>query len=74
MLERLHTSYGVKRFGVTENGAASRADEAVVDGAVRDPVRVAFLRDHLQQVVLARRRGIWNPNLAAVSAKTAAEG
>lgn len=58
VVERLHRQYGVKRIVITENGAASRADEAVVDGGVRDPVRVAFLRDHLEQVVIARQRGI----------------
>ncbi|MEY4546396.1 MAG: hypothetical protein RL685_2591 [Pseudomonadota bacterium] len=58
VVERLHHSYGVKRIVITENGAASRADEAVVDGGVRDPVRVGFLRDHLEQVMIARQRGI----------------
>jgi beta-glucosidase len=43
---------------ITENGAASPADEAVEADGVRDPVRVGFLRDHLEQVVIARQRGI----------------
>ncbi len=58
VVERLHRQYGVKRIVITENGAASTADEAVVDGGVRDPVRVAFLREHLEQVVIARQRGV----------------
>lgn len=58
ILDRLHTTYRVPRIVVTENGAASRADEAVDAGRVHDPVRVAFLRDHLQQVAEARRAGV----------------
>ena len=58
VVERLHRQYGVQRIVITENGAASRADEAVSDDGVRDPVRVGFLRDHLAQVLLARQQGI----------------
>lgn len=58
VLERLHQHYGVKRIVITENGAASTADEAVVDGKVHDTVRVDFLRAHLEQVLLARQKGI----------------
>jgi beta-glucosidase len=58
VLERLHQQYGVKRIVITENGAASTADEAVVDGKVHDSVRVDFLRAHLEQVLLARQKGI----------------
>jgi beta-glucosidase len=58
ILDRLHSTYRVPRIVVTENGAASRADEAVEAGRVHDPVRVAFLRDHLQQVAEARRAGV----------------
>jgi beta-glucosidase len=43
---------------ITENGAASRVDEAVVDGRVNDQVRVDFLREHLEQVVRAQKSGI----------------
>lgn len=58
VLDRLHHTYRVPRIVVTENGAASRSDEAVEAGRVHDPVRVAFLRDHLEQVAEARRAGI----------------
>jgi beta-glucosidase len=34
---------------VTENGAAF-ADEVAADGSVRDPRRVAYLRDHVDAV------------------------
>jgi beta-glucosidase len=58
VVERLYRDYGVQRIVITENGAASRADEVVTESGVRDPVRVGFLRDHLEQVLLARQRGI----------------
>jgi len=58
VLDRLHSSYRVPRIVVTENGAASRADEAVEAGRVHDPVRVEFLREHLEQVAAARRAGV----------------
>ena len=58
ILDRLHQSYRVPRIVVTENGAASRADEAVDAGRVHDPVRVEFLREHLEQVAAARRDGV----------------
>ena len=58
VLDRLHERYRVPRIVITENGAASTADEAVEDGRVHDTVRVEFLRQHLEQVVLARRAGI----------------
>ncbi|HWO13531.1 MAG TPA: GH1 family beta-glucosidase [Polyangiaceae bacterium] len=58
VLDRLHVSYRVPRIVVTENGAASRADEAVDGGRVHDRVRVDFLREHLEQVAEARRAGV----------------
>jgi beta-glucosidase len=58
ILDRLHQSYRVPRIVVTENGAASQADEAVDAGRVHDPVRVEFLREHLEQVAAARRDGV----------------
>jgi beta-glucosidase len=58
VLDRLHRDYRVPRIVITENGAASKADEAVEDGRVHDRVRVDFLREHLEQVVDARRAGI----------------
>jgi beta-glucosidase len=58
ILDRLHQRYAVPRIVITENGAASGADEAVVGGQVHDAVRVEFLRAHLEQVVEARRSGV----------------
>lgn len=58
ILDRLHATYGVRRIVVTENGAASTADESVTEGRVHDPVRVGFLRDHLAEVLRARQRGV----------------
>jgi len=58
VLRRLHTDYGVARLVITENGAATRADEAVIDGCVQDEQRVSFLRQHLEQVLRARQQGI----------------
>jgi beta-glucosidase len=58
VLDRLHQRYRVPRIVITENGAASRADEAVEDGRVHDQVRVDFIREHLEQVAAARRDGI----------------
>jgi beta-glucosidase len=57
-LDRLHLQYRVPRIVVTENGAASSADEPIEDGRVHDVVRVDFLRAHLEQVVQARRAGV----------------
>jgi beta-glucosidase len=58
VLDRLHQRYRVPRIVITENGAASKADEAIENGRVHDSVRVDFLRQHLEQVALARRDGI----------------
>jgi beta-glucosidase len=58
VLDRLHLRYRVPRIVITENGAASKADEAVRDGCVHDSVRVEFLRQHLEQVAIARREGV----------------
>jgi beta-glucosidase len=59
VLDRLHERYRVPRIVITENGAATRAHEEVVEnGRVPDAMRVDFLRQHLQQVVEARRAGV----------------
>jgi beta-glucosidase len=58
VLDRLHLRYRVPRIVITENGAASTADEAVQHGRVHDGVRVEFLRQHLEQVASARRDGV----------------
>ena len=47
LLADIHAEYGVPLM-VTENGAAF--EDALVDGAVRDPERVAYLRTHVAAV------------------------
>ena len=56
LLERLGRDYGDVPFWVTENGAA--VEDAVVDGAVDDPLRIAYLRDHLDAVGAAQAAGV----------------
>jgi len=58
VLDRLHRRYRVPRIVITENGAASEANESVEDGRIHDQVRVDFLRQHLEQVAAARRDGV----------------
>ncbi|HET9931730.1 MAG TPA: GH1 family beta-glucosidase [Polyangiaceae bacterium] len=56
-LSRMHAEYGFSRLVVTENGAAF-PDDMPSDGRVMDPARVEFFRNHLEQVVQARRSGV----------------
>jgi beta-glucosidase len=58
VLDRLHRVYRVPRIVITENGAASPQDEPLDGDALVDGVRVGFLRDHLRQVLDARRAGV----------------
>jgi beta-glucosidase len=58
VLERLHGQYAIRRIVITENGAATKADEVILDGRVHDASRVEFLRQHLEQVLRARGRGV----------------
>jgi beta-glucosidase len=58
ILDRLHQRYNVPRIVITENGAATRADEPIEAGRVHDRMRVDFLRAHLEQVAEARRAGV----------------
>jgi beta-glucosidase len=55
LLGRLHARYQIPLY-VTENGAAYH-DYPAPDGAVRDPERVDYLRDHLRAVADAIGRG-----------------
>src|SRR5690606_10951343 len=59
VLRRVHDEYtgpaGVE-LAVTENGAAF--DDRVVDGAVHDPQRTAFIRDHIGAVLDAIDAGV----------------
>jgi len=57
LLLRLHQDYDFPRIVITENGAAY-PDEVAADGSVPDAERVVFLRQHLEQVLAARRAGV----------------
>ncbi len=57
MLGRLYREYPVPPIYITENGAAF-PDEVSPDGSVRDPRRIAYLRDHLTQTRLAMNDGV----------------
>lgn len=58
VLDRLHDDYKIPRIVITENGAASPQSESVVDGRVEDPIRVDYLRAHLEVVLKARQDGL----------------
>ena len=53
----MHQRYGGLPLYVTENGAAFYDPPRSRDGAVDDPLRVAYLRDHLLAVAQAREQG-----------------
>ena len=55
-LKRVSGYQAVKEIIVTENGAAFTDD--VIDGQVQDTKRVNFLKDHIEQVLLARKEGV----------------
>lgn len=57
LVTRLHREYGQKRIVITENGAAF-PDTLAADGSIADAGRVAFLEQHLAEVVRARREGV----------------
>jgi beta-glucosidase len=57
VLVRLRREYGAPMIYITENGAAFD-DEALVDGVVEDPSRVAYLADHLQALRRAMADGV----------------
>ena len=57
LLRRLGREHGDVPLVITENGMPA-ADEPDPDGAVRDPWRVAFLRDHLDAVRRAVADGV----------------
>jgi len=56
LLIKLHARYPEVDLVVTENGSAWD-DQVGTDGAVHDPQRVAYLRDHLDAVAVAIRDG-----------------
>ena len=57
LVTRLHRDYGQQRIVITENGAAF-PDAVSADGSIADAGRVAFLEQHLAEVVRARREGV----------------
>jgi beta-glucosidase len=57
MLCRLHFDYHFPQLYVTENGAAY-PDEINPDGAVDDPLRIAYLKGHLASVAGAIAAGV----------------
>jgi len=57
LLGRLHREYPAPPIYITENGAAF-SDEVSPDGNVRDPRRIAYLRDHFTQARLAMNDGV----------------
>jgi beta-glucosidase len=56
LLVRLHRDYTLPPIYITENGAAFK--DAIVDGVVADPMRIDYLRDHMQATCDARSQGV----------------
>lgn len=57
LLRRLHREYTKGPILITENGAAF-SDTVSPDGAVHDPERIAYLRDHLLEVSRVIAEGV----------------
>jgi beta-glucosidase len=58
VLEWVRSRYGDLPIYVTENGAAFYDAPQAIDGAVDDPLRVAYYRSHLRATREAMRRGV----------------
>jgi beta-glucosidase len=58
VLEWVRDRYGDIPLYITENGAAFYDAPHAIDGAVEDPLRVAYYRWHLRAVRDAMRRGV----------------
>lgn len=56
LLLALHREYALPPVYITENGAAFR--DVRVDGRVADAPRIAYLRDHIEAVAMARQQGV----------------
>ncbi|GGK26350.1 beta-glucosidase [Deinococcus malanensis] len=56
LLTDLHRDYPVKKYYITENGAAF--DDQIVGGEVRDEARVRYLRTHLSELRRAMHAGV----------------
>jgi beta-glucosidase len=57
MLGQVHFGYGFPAYYITENGAAIR-DQVGPDGQVEDPLRVSYIRRHLEKVLEAIAIGV----------------
>jgi beta-glucosidase len=57
LLHRIHHAYKLPPIYITENGAAFR-DEVNAEGAVHDPRRLNYVREHLQQIHDAIQAGV----------------
>ena len=55
-LKRINAYSGVKEIIITENGAAFK--DELSNGAVQDFERLAYLKNHLEQVLLAKKEGV----------------
>jgi beta-glucosidase len=58
VLLSLHERYGAIPLYITENGAAFYDPPSPIGGRVDDPLRVAYLRDHLSSALDAMRAGV----------------
>jgi beta-glucosidase len=56
ILKRVHDDYAPARFLIAENGAAY--DDVVEDGQVDDPLREAYIHEHLLQAFRAIESGV----------------
>ncbi len=55
-LHRFNSYPAIKEIIVTENGAAFK--DKLLGGKVEDPDRVNYLKDHIEQVLLAKKEGV----------------
>jgi beta-glucosidase len=55
MIKKFNGYPGIKKLYITENGAAFK--DKVVHGAVNDPLRIEYLKTHLEQVLKAKKDG-----------------
>ena len=55
-LKRINAYAGVKEIIVTENGAAFK--DELLNEQVNDVQRVNYLKDHIEQVLLAKKEGV----------------
>jgi beta-glucosidase len=55
-LKRINGYKGINEIIVTENGAAF--EDEIVDGKVQDDKRVKYLKDHIHQILIAKKEGV----------------